>query len=298
MNRPLKMFLLTCLAMLAFAANSLLNRVALSDTAIDPASFTLIRLLAGAVFLWFIHAYRPSGERLKRKASVGGNWLSAAALFIYAAGFSFAYLSLTAATGALLLFAAVQITMMAVALSRGERLNAMQMLGFTLALTGLVILLLPGVSAPSWQGAVLMLVAGMAWGIYTLRGQGATDPLQTTAGNFVRAVPFALLCWFVWGAAEPDAIGVWYAVLSGGIASGVGYAIWYSVLPSLSAMIAATVQLSVPVLAAVGGVLLLSESVALRLLVASMAILGGIAIVIGARKTQRQSPDVKSTKAD
>ncbi|UIP28563.1 DMT family transporter [Photobacterium sp. TLY01] len=298
MNRPLKMFLLTCLAMLAFAANSLLNRVALSDTAIDPASFTLIRLLAGAVFLWFIHAYRPSGERLKRKASVGGNWLSAAALFIYAAGFSFAYLSLTAATGALLLFAAVQITMMAVALSRGERLNAMQILGFTLALTGLVILLLPGVSAPSWQGAVLMLVAGVAWGIYTLRGQGATDPLQTTAGNFVRAVPFALLCWFVWGAAEPDAIGVWYAVLSGGLASGVGYAIWYSVLPSLSAMIAATVQLSVPVLAAVGGVLLLSESVTLRLLVASMAILGGIAIVIGARKTQRQSPDVKSTKAD
>ncbi|WP_311567807.1 DMT family transporter [Photobacterium arenosum] len=282
MNISVKILLLTGLAMLAFAANSLLNRVALSDTTIDPASFTLIRLLAGALFLWLIHAYRHSSK--KHKASVGGNWLSALALFIYAAGFSFAYLSLTAATGALLLFAAVQITMMAVALSKGERLTSLQVIGFTLALAGLVVLLLPGVSAPSWQGAVLMLMAGVAWGAYTLRGKGATDPLQTTAGNFLRAVPFGLACWLIWGKTELDVLGVWYAVLSGGLASGVGYAIWYTVLPSLSAMIAATVQLSVPVLAAVGGVLMLSEPVTLRLLVASMAILGGIAMVIGARK--------------
>lgn len=288
MNISVKILLLTGLAMLAFAANSLLNRVALSDTAIDPASFTLFRLLAGALFLWCIHAYSHSGK--KHKESVGGNWIAALALFIYAAGFSFAYLSLTTATGALLLFAAVQITMMAVALSRGERLNFLQMFGFTLALAGLVLLLLPGVSAPSWQGTVLMLIAGVAWGTYTLLGKSATDPIQTTAGNFLRAIPFALLCWLVWGTTELDALGVWYAVLSGGIASGVGYAIWYSVLPSLSAMIAATVQLSVPVLAAIGGVLVLSESVTLRLLLASMAILGGIAIVIGARKVPGSKP--------
>ncbi|WP_330961920.1 DMT family transporter [Photobacterium sp. 53610] len=275
---PFRVLMFTSLAMLAFAANSLLNRIALSETDIDPASFTLIRLASGAVLLWLLHALKTPAHTLSARPA--GSWISAFSLFIYAAGFSFAYLSLTAATGALLLFAAVQITMMAVALWRGERMTIWQLAGFVLALAGLVVLLLPGVSAPSWQGAILMLTAGGAWGIYTLRGKGAKDPLQITAGNFLRAVPMAVVCCLIAGGTHLDRLGVIYAILSGGIASGVGYAVWYSVLPLLTAMSAATVQLSVPVLAAMGGVIFLSESVSARLLIASAAILGGIAVVL------------------
>ncbi|KDM91221.1 membrane protein [Photobacterium galatheae] len=275
---PFRVLMFTSLAMLAFAANSLLNRVALSETDIDPASFTLIRLVSGAVLLWLLHRLKTPVHT--RTVSVAGSWISAFSLFVYAAGFSFAYLSLTAATGALLLFAAVQITMMAVAVWRGERMTFWQLTGFMLALAGLSVLLLPGVSAPSWQGALLMMTAGGAWGIYTLRGQGTTDPLHVTAGNFLRAVPMAVVCCLLVGRTHFDSLGVMYAILSGGVASGLGYAIWYSVLPFLPAMSAATVQLSVPVLAALGGVIFLSESVSIRLFIASVAILGGIAVVL------------------
>jgi len=251
----MRVFVLTVLAMTAFAGNSLLCRQALKRTPIDAASFTFIRILSGAVALWLVVVLRK-GTRPK-----AGTWASALALFAYAAAFSFAYISLSAGTGALLLFGAVQATMIIWGLSRGERLRTRQWLGLALAVGGLVALLFPGLSAPPINGALLMLCAGIAWGFYSLRGKGAGDPATTTAGNFLRAVVFA-------------------SALSGAIASGVGYVIWYSALPGLKAASAATVQLSVPVLAAAGGILFLGESITLRFLLASIAVLGGIAIVV------------------
>ncbi len=210
-----------------------------------------------------------------------GNWLSSLALFAYAAGFSFAYVSLPAATGALLLFGAVQATMIGYGIWTGERLLKLQLVGLVLALGGLVGLLLPGFSAPPLYGSVLMLSAGVAWGIYSLRGKGAGDPTKVTAGNFLRAVPIAaILSVSMLNDASVDTAGFWYAVSSGAVASGIGYAIWYTVLPALKATNAATVQLSVPVIAALGGIAFLGEPITLRLALASVAILGGIALVI------------------
>ncbi len=266
---------LTSLAMIAFAGNSLLCRVALRHTHIDAASFTMVRLVSGAVVLGLIVGLR-GGRR-----SSEGNWPSALALFAYAAGFSFAYVSLPTATGALLLFGAVQITMIGRGLWAGERLRAVQAAGCLLAFGGLVGLLLPGLSAPPLGGAVLMLGAGCAWGMYSLRGKGALDPVAVTAGNFLRAVPMALVVGaFMFKDLSPDRAGVAYAVASGALASGIGYAIWYSALPALKATTAATVQLSVPLIAAIGGIVFLAEPVTLRLALASVAVLGGIALVI------------------
>lgn len=266
---------LVALAMIAFAGNSLLCRLALKHTAIDAASFTTIRLLSGAVMLWLV-------VRMRGGARAGaGNWLSALALFAYAAGFSYAYLSLSAASGALLLFGAVQATMIGHGLWLGERLRWPQLVGLLLAFGGLVGLLLPGLSAPPLQGAVLMLGAGVAWGIYSLRGRGAGDATRVTAGNFLRAVPIAAaLSLAMLGGTTLDSAGLLYAIASGALASGLGYSIWYTALPALKATNAATVQLSVPVIAALGGVVLLGEAITLRLALASMAILGGIALVI------------------
>ena len=220
--------------------------------------------------------------RLSRGAHGGkGNWLSAIALFSYASGFSFAYVSLPAGTGALLLFGAVQATMIGRGLWAGERLRTPQLAGLVLALCGLVGLLLPGLSAPPLFGSLLMLGAGIAWGVYSLRGKGAGDPIRVTAGNFLRAVPVAAaLSVFNLNGASLDNAGFWYAVSSGALASGIGYAIWYTVLPALKATNAATVQLSVPVIAAVGGIVFLGESLSLRLVLSSVFILGGIALVI------------------
>ncbi len=266
---------LTSLAMMAFAGNSLLCRVALKHTCIDAGSFTTIRLISGAAALWLV-------TRMSRGARAGnGTWLSAFALFVYAAGFSFAYLSLPAATGALLLFGAVQATMIAHGIWAGERLLKLQLVGLLLALGGLVGLLLPGLSAPPFSGSVLMLSAGVAWGVYSLRGKGAGDPIRVTAGNFLRAVPIAAaMSVLTHGSASLDSAGFGYAVASGALASGIGYAIWYTALPALKTTHAATVQLSVPVIAALGGIAFLGESVSLRLVLASVAILGGIALVI------------------
>lgn len=269
---------LTLAAMLAFAANSLLCRLALKHTAIDPASFTAIRVLSGALTLWLI-------LRLRTGPRSGGSWPSALALFAYAAGFSYAYVSLAAATGALLLFGAVQASMISYGLWRGERLRPRQWLGLACAFAGLAILLLPGLSAPPPMGSALMLGAGVAWGVYSLRGKGAGDPTAVTAGNFLRAVPMAaalVLAALPWNSL--DSAGVWYAAASGGLASGVGYALWYSALRGLKATSAASVQLVVPVLAALGGIVFLGEAVTPRLLLASAAILGGIALVIVQRK--------------
>lgn len=277
MSRPLT-FALTLAAMLAFAANSLLCRMALRHTAIDPASFTAIRLLSGALTLWLILRVR-GGPRS------GGSWPSALALFAYAAGFSYAYVSLPAGTGALLLFGAVQASMIGFGLWRGERLHPRQWLGLACAFAGLAGLLLPGLSAPPAVGSALMLGAGVAWGVYSLRGKGAGDPTAVTAGNFLRAVPMAavlVLAALPWSAL--DGAGIAYAVASGGLASGVGYALWYSALRGLKATSAASVQLVVPVLAALGGIVFLGEALTLRLALASAAILGGIALVIIQRK--------------
>jgi len=266
---------LTSLAMIAFAGNSLLCRQALKHTAIDPASFTAIRLISGALILWLL-------VQMKQTDQAGrGNWPSAFALFVYAAGFSFAYISLSAASGALLLFGAVQVTMIGRGLWNGERLRALQTFGVLLAFGGLVGLLLPGLSAPPLIGASLMIGAGIAWGIYSLRGKGAGDPIRVTAGNFMRAVPITLILSFIMiNYATVDMAGVSYAVASGALASGMGYAIWYTVLPSLKNTSAASVQLSVPVIAALGGIVFLGEPLTLRLVLASIAILGGIALVI------------------
>ncbi len=270
-----RIILLTALTMVAFAGNSLLCRIALQHTGIDAASFTAIRLLSGAATLWLL-------VQFLRTTQVGkGNWLSASALFAYAAGFSYAYTSLPAATGALLLFGAVQTTMIGYGIWKGERLHGLQPMGIVLAFGGLVGLMLPGLTAPPMLGSALMLGAGVAWGIYSLRGKGVGDPTRVTAGNFLRAVPLAmLLSLAMLDSIALDGIGVAYAIASGALASGVGYALWYAVLPALKATTAATVQLSVPLIAAVGGVLLLGEAVTLRLLLAAVAILGGIALVI------------------
>jgi drug/metabolite transporter (DMT)-like permease len=280
---PMRLTMLVALAMLAFAGNSLLCRLALRDTAIDAASFTTLRLVSGALALWLI-------VRLRGAATAGGDWRSAFVLFVYAAGFSFAYLALDAGTGALLLFGAVQTTMIGHGLARGERLRGPQWLGLVLAMSGLVGLLLPGVSMPPPGGAALMLCAGAAWGVYSLRGRGSGDPTAVTAGNFLRAAPFALILGALcFARASIDTAGAAYALASGVLTSGIGYAIWYAALPSLRATSAATIQLSVPALAAFGGAMLLGETPGLRLMLASCAILGGIALVIlsGARSAQR-----------
>ncbi len=276
---PVRLFVLTLLTMVAFAGNSLLCRAALVDTTIDAASFTSLRLVSGAAVLWLI-TLRGHGVR-----SGTGSWASALALFAYAAAFSFAYISLPASTGALLLFGAVQATMIGYGLWKGERFRAIQWVGFGVAVAGLVVLLLPGLAAPPLWGAGLMLGAGVAWGVYSLRGRGAGNPIRVTAGNFLRTVPIAILLSIVMSRqASFDAAGVGYALASGALTSGLGYAIWYTALPALKATTAATVQLSVPVIAALGGVLLLGEPLSLRLVVATVAILGGIGLAIRERR--------------
>lgn len=267
--------------MLPLAANSWLCRAALRDTGIDAASFTSIRLISGALTLWLLVV-------LSRNARGGtGNWPSAFALFGYAVLFSFAYLSLSAATGALLLFGAVQVTMIGLGLSRGERLDGVQVFGVALAFGGLVGLLMPGLSAPPLAGAVMMIGAGVSWGIYSARGKGAGDPIRVTAGNFMRTVPItAVLSLVLLKDASVDTAGFWYAIASGSLTSALGYVLWYSLLPELKSTSAATVQLSVPVIVAIGGVLLLAEPVTLRLVLASAAVLGGIGLVILERGRQ------------
>jgi len=274
-----RLLALTALAMLAFAGNSLLCRAALGGGAIDAASFTAVRLVSGALVLWLI--VRARGDAV----AGAGNWTSALALFAYAAWFSFAYLDLTAATGALLLFGAVQATMIGHGLARGERLRPVQWLGLVLAMAGVVGLLLPGLSAPPPLAASLMLGAGVAWGVYSLRGKGAGDPMRVTAGNFLRSVPIAaILSLGMLGQWHGGSTGLALAIASGALTSGIGYAIWYTALPALKATHAATVQLSVPLIAALGAVVLLGEPLSLRLLVATPAIIGGIALVIVSRR--------------
>lgn len=281
----LRVLLLTALAMVAFAANSLLCRMALGGRLIDAASFTTVRLVCGAVVLVLIVSARRRGHARGRP-----DWLAASMLYLYALAFSFAYLSLTAGTGALILFGAVQITMLGAGLRAGERLPPAAWLGLGVAIAGLIALLAPGLDAPSPSGAALMAVAGVAWGLYSLRGRGVADPLGATAGNFLRSVPLALLSALaLTRSPHAEPAGLLLAAASGAIASGLGYVLWYAALSGLTATRAAVVQLSVPVITAFGGVLLLDEHLTLRLVAASAAVLGGIALALTHRRPAGRS---------
>ena len=282
-------FYLTALAMIAFAANSVLCRLALGLDTIDAASFTFIRLGSGALTLWLI-----VWAKNKSTALTHGDWFSAGMLFSYAVMFSFAYLTLSTGMGALILFGAVQLTMIFAGLRTGERPHAWTWFGIALAMGGFIYLVLPGLSATSPLGVVLMTVAGIAWGVYSLKGRKAKDATATTMGNFMRAVPFALLVSLVaFVNLDLSTKGVVLAVLSGAMASGIGYVIWYSALPGLVATHAATVQLSVPLLAAWGGIFFLSEPLTLRLVTAAAAILMGIAIVLWSPGTTRAATGLR-----
>lgn len=282
----------TLLALLAFAGNSLLCRLALRETSLDAASFTLIRLISGAAMLLLLVQVRQLRQR--QKAPAAGSWPGALALFIYAIAFSYAYLQLDAGLGALFLFGAVQLSMTAWGLFRGERLTAWQWLGVIMAAGGLVVLLWPNTPGANTEvslntgSALLMLLAGVAWGAYSLLGRHSKDALASTTGNFIRTLPLALILLPVlWitnnGLPALDATGVGYAIASGAITSGIGYALWYKALPALTATQAATVQLSVPVVTAFGGVLLLAEVLTPKLLVIAAVSLSGIALMMLAR---------------
>ena len=290
-NRPsaVKTSLLTSITLIAFAANSLLTRMALGEGSIDAASFVSIRLASGAVMLVVITVVTSQKASLGlSKVGWSGNWTAALMLFLYAIAFSFSYLQLAAGTGALILFGTVQVTMILVALRQGEKPSAAEWVGLAIALFGLIYLVSPGLEAPPVLVSGLMVISGIAWGFYSLLGRGSTQPVINTMRNFVRAVPFALGVSLVSVAQlKLSAIGVILAVLSGAIASGVGYALWYAALRGLTATRAATVQLSVPVLAAVGGILFLQEALSLRLMLASVMILGGVGLAVAGRKNQQ-----------
>ena len=265
----------TALTMIAFAANSLLCRLALKNTSIDAASFSTVRILSGAMMLWLVMRWRDSSS------SKQSTWHGAAALFVYVAAFSFAYLSLSAGTGTLLLFGAVQTTMILAGFIAGERVNKLQGAGFIAALAGLVILVLPSVATPTLTGSVLMIASGIAWGLYSLFGRNVADPIAATAGNFLRAIPFTIaLSLFALPWMKLDVTGLLYATLSGALTSGLGYVLWYRILRDTHIITVATAQLSVPVLAALGGVIWLSEVLSQNLLIASVLILGGVGLVL------------------
>ncbi|MBY6185234.1 DMT family transporter [Marinobacter hydrocarbonoclasticus] len=273
----MNIILSTTLALIAFAGNSVLCRLALGAEKIDAANFTTIRLLSGIAVLLLIVSVRPKAVRPAGK----GSWKAATFLFLYAITFSYAYVTLDTGTGALILFGAVQISMMVISFLSGDRFHPIEWLGLAVAFAGFVYLMLPGVSTPSLTGFILMSVAGAAWGAYTLSGKGSDSPLSDTCDNFLRTLPFVLILLAVTFDTQHLTLhGVLLAVLSGGVTSGIGYALWYLALSELSAIKAATLQLLVPVLAAAGGILFAEEALSVRLMVSSLLILGGIWVVI------------------
>ncbi len=275
MLRPMRLLLLTALTMVAFAANSVLTRLALAEHAIAPGAFMGLRLAAGAATLAWLVALRQGGFRMLGQA---GGLRPALALLVYMAGFSYAYLSLPTGTGALILFGGVQLTMFGAALIGGERPPIRRWIGMALGLAGLGVLLGPGATAPPAIAAALMVAAAIGWGIYSLYGRRVADPLAATAANFLVAAPAGVaLGLFLPGAVIPTShAGMALAIVSGAVASGLGYALWYSVLPGLGATRAAVAQLSVPVIAAVGGALVVAEPLTLRLAIAATLVLGGL----------------------
>lgn len=270
--------LLTVLALVAFAANSLLCRLALRGGAIDPASFTGLRLLSGAAMLLVVSGVRPNqAGTVSRRA-----WYPAAMLFLYAAAFSLAYVSLSAGTGALILFGAVQVTMLVAAMREGEQMGTWQWAGLAAAVGGIVYLVLPGLAAPSPVGALLMATAGMAWGLYSVHGRGSADPLGQTRRNFLFTLPLVAIFVLAWlPRLDITARGALLAVISGAVTSGLGYVIWYRALRGLRGVTASLVQLATPVLAAAGGILFLAEPLSTRLVVATTLVLGGIGLAVG-----------------
>ena len=284
-NKPnsflIKTILFTGLALIAFAANSVLCRLALGESAIDASTFTIVRLLAGAIVLTVIMSISKIKSNSNTNSSTKGSWPASIALFIYALTFSFAYVTLDTATGALILFGSVQIAMILMSIFSGNRLHISEWFGMAIAFTGFVYLILPGVTTPSVIGFLLMTVSGIAWGIYTLKGRGSKNPIMDTAFNFLRTMPFVIILAIVtFKYAHYSSEGILLAVLSGSIASGIGYMIWYSALSGLSVTQAAVLQLLVPVIAAVGGIIFFSESISFRLTVSSAMILGGILMVV------------------
>ena len=280
----IKASFLTFLALLAFAGNSILTRLALGDEAIDAASFTAIRHNAGAVFLLLIVLLRMP----KTAIFSHGSWPAALCLFLYAAAFSLAYLSLDTGLGALILFGCVQVTLIVASIIKGNKLEFKEWIGFTIALLGLTILLLPGASAPSLSGFLLMLIAGVSWGGYTLCGKGSTTPLFDTTSNFIKAVPMAaiMLLFFIDGAVISNT-GFVLAVVSGAITSGLGYAIWYAALREITVTQAAIFQLLVPIIATIAGITFANESITTNFVISSMLILGGIFVFISASKKSK-----------
>ena len=273
--------MLTVFTLVAFAANSVLARMALGAGAADPAGFTAVRLVSGALTLWLIVMAR--GRRIR--TGQGGSWVSGWWLFLYAITFSFAYVSLATGTGALILFAGVQVTMIFSGLRQGERPHPWQWIGLVVAMGGLVLLVAPGVSAPSPLGSLLMTTAGAAWGFYSVRGRGVSDPVAVTGNNFIRSVPMVIaVTALLWPSISLSPTGWWLAVASGSVASGLGYVLWYSALRGLTTTRASIVQLAVPVLAAVAGVVLLSEELTTRLVFSGAAILIGVALAVSARE--------------
>lgn len=280
----LKLFALTALAMIAFAANSVFTRIALVETTIDPIVFTTIRICSGAILLYALVFFT---NKAKRPQLIKGNGWNAIALFSYAIFFSFSYLTLGAGLGALILFASVQFTMIAWALVKGERFGVQKILGIAIALAAFIYLVAPGAIAPDLVGTILMIIAGMSWGVYSLLGRGSKDPIADTMTNFVRAAPLSigvmLGIWLVSDFWPIDPTGIIYAILSGTLASGVGYAIWYAALPALSRTSAGVVQLTVPAIATLGGILFIGEALTLEFTIASLVLLAGVGLATTAR---------------
>jgi len=280
-NSLFKTIILTGLALIAFAANSVLCRLALDNEAIDASSFTVIRLLSGTIVLLIIISTTRRNSRNTARTSTKGSWTASLMLFIYATTFSYAYISLDTGTGALILFGSVQITMILLSLISGTRLHITEWVGVVIAFAGFIYLILPGVTTPSVIGFTLMTVAGISWGIYTLKGRGSKSPLMDTAYNFFRTTPLVvLLAISTINNINYSSEGIILALLSGGITSGIGYTIWYIALGGLSSTQAAVLQLSVPVIAALGGIIFVSETITFRLTISAAMVLGGILIVV------------------
>lgn len=289
--QSLTAFTYTLIALIAFAGNSVLCRMALKpqDAAsplIDASSFTLIRLLSGALILLIIVLFKQ-GKNASTTIKHSGSMLGALSLFIYAIGFSFAYIVLDTGTGALVLFGAVQITVILISLSKGAKLGALEWAGLVVAFGGFVYLVLPNISSPSWYGFLVMTIAGIAWGVYTYQGIGSASPLNDTASNFIKSlICLPLMLVLLYFFAQMNTQGVALAIMSGAVTSGLGYSIWYAALKYLTPSIAAVCQLFVPVIAALGGIIFVGEAISLRLIFSALLILGGIAMVIGYRYTQ------------
>ena len=285
----LQISLYTAFALVAFAANSVLNRLALGANAIDASSYIAIRLVSGAIVLALINGVNKKTAHSIEKAFVVPTiaaFLPAFYLFLYGIAFSFAYRSLNSGTGAFILFGTVQITMLSTALVKGERPHLAEWLGLGVAIGGLIYLVLPGLSAPDPFGAFLMTIAGISWGFYTLKGRGVSDPIETTALNFIRSVPMILIVYvFTFRNAHFSTEGVLYALISGAVTSGVGYAIWYAALKGLTTTQAALLQLFVPIIAALGGIVFLSESLTMRLVFAGLLIISGVVVALFGKKS-------------